>query len=132
MINKNHRTLYIIEFKWSSDRNANFLGVKEDEANEQLEHKSIEMLKAAAPEWTFKQINLVALRRGAVVEDDFYNKLERPSVQAGKMDKILLAHVHCICEAHDTIIRSYYQQIHGSSRADAMTSVENIREQVYE
>jgi len=37
-------------------------------------------------------------RRGAVVEDDFCNKLERLSVQAGKKDKILAAHVQRICE----------------------------------
>ena len=37
-----------------------------------------------------------------VVEDDFYNKLEKLNVQAGKRDKILLAHVQRICEAHDT------------------------------
>jgi len=47
-------------------------------ANEQ--HRSIiEALRAAAPEWTFEQINFVAgpgRRGGAVVEDDFYNKLE--------------------------------------------------------
>jgi len=35
--------------------------------------------KAAAPEWLFEQINF-AVRRGAVVEDDLYNKLERLSV----------------------------------------------------
>ena len=52
VINKNHQTLYILEFKRSSDRNENFLGVKEDEANKQ--HKSIiEALIVAAPEWTF-------------------------------------------------------------------------------
>ena len=55
MINKYHRTLYILEFKRSSDRNMDFLRVKEDEANEQ--HRSIiEALRAAAPEWTFEQI----------------------------------------------------------------------------
>ena len=76
MINKNHRTLYILEFKRSCDRNKDFLRVKEDEAYEQ--HRSIiEALKAAAPKWTFEQINFVAGRRGAVVEDDFYNKLEK-------------------------------------------------------
>jgi len=86
VINKNHRTLYILECKQSSDRNEDFLRAKEDDANEQ--HKSIiEALKAAAPEWTFEQINFVAGRRGAVVEDDFYNKLERLNVQAGKRDK---------------------------------------------
>jgi len=56
VINKNHRTLCILEFKLSSHRNENFLSVKEDKANEQ--HKSIiEALKAAAPrpEWTFGQ-----------------------------------------------------------------------------
>jgi len=81
--NKNHRSLYILEFKRSSGRNEDFLRVKEDEANEQ--NKSIiEALKVAAPEWTSGQINFVAGRRGAVVEDDFYNKLEMLSVQARK------------------------------------------------
>jgi len=65
------------------------------------------------------------------VENDFYNKLERLNVQAGKRDKILLGHVQRICEAHDTVMQSYYQQIHGSSGADATTSMENIGEQVY-
>ena len=65
------------------------------------------------------------------MEDDFYNKLEKLNVQAGERDKILFAHVQRICEAHDTEMRSYYQQIHGSSGADATTSMENIAEQVY-
>jgi hypothetical protein len=70
VINKNHQTLCVLEFKWSSDGNENFLEVKENEANEQ--HKSIiEALNAAALEWTFEQINFVAGRHGAVVEDDF-------------------------------------------------------------
>ena len=88
MIDKNHQNLYILQFKRSSDRNEYFLGVKEDEANEQ--HKSIiEALKAAALEWTFEQINFVAERRGAAVKDDFHNQLERLSVHAEKKDKIL-------------------------------------------
>ena len=65
------------------------------------------------------------------VEDDFYNKLEMLNVQAGKKHNILLAHVQRICEAHNKVMRSYYQQIHGSSEADAMTSMENIGEQVH-
>ena len=73
----------------------------------------------------------MAGRRGAVVEDDFYNKLENLNVQAGKRDKILLVHVQRIFEAHGTVMGSYYQQIHGSSGADATTSIENIGEQVY-
>ena len=49
VINKYHRTLYILKFKRSSDRNKDFLRVKEDEANEQ--HRGIiEALRAAAPE----------------------------------------------------------------------------------
>jgi len=55
----------------------------------------------------------VAGRRGAVVEDDFYNKLERLNVQAGRKSNILAAHVQRICEANDTVMRSYYQQILG-------------------
>ena len=74
-----------------------------------------------------EQISFVAVRRGAVVEDDFFYKLEKLNVQAGKRDKILLVHVQRICEVHDTIMWSYYQQI----GADATTSMENIGEQVY-
>jgi len=65
------------------------------------------------------------------VEDDFYNKLEKLNVQAGKRDKILLAHVQSISEAHKTIMRSYNQQIQGSSGADATMSMESIGEQVW-
>jgi len=97
-----------------------FLRVKEDEAN--VQHKSIiEALKVAAPEWTFVQINFVAGRRGALMEDDFYNKLKKLGVQAGNKDKILAVHVQRICEVHDTVIRFYYKEIHGSSGADATT-----------
>ena len=53
--------------------------MKEDEPNEQ--HRSIlQALKVAAPEWTFEQINFVAGRRGAVVENDFYKKCSKGSV----------------------------------------------------
>ena len=130
MINEYHRTLYILVFKRSSDRNKDFLRVKEDEANEQ--HRSIiEALRAAALEWTFEQINFVAGMRGAVVEEDFYNKLEKLNVQAVNRDKIMLAHMRRICKAHDTVMRSYYQQIHESSGADATTSMENIGEHFF-
>ena len=76
----------------------------------------------------------MAGRRGTVVEDDFYNNLKRLSVQVGNRAKILAAHVQRICEAHhqrhDTVIQSYYQQIHGSSGAEATMSMENLGEQV--
>ena len=129
VINKYHRTLYILEFQWSSDRNMDFLSVKKDEANKQ--HKSIiEARKAAAQEWTFEQINLL---QGAVVQQWKMTSITNSiiNVQAGKKDKTLLSHFQCIYEAHDTIMRSYYQQIHGSSGADSTTSMENIGEQVY-
>jgi len=127
VINKNHRTLNNLKFKRSSDRNEDFLGVKEDEANEQ--HKRIiEALKVAAPEWTFEKIVFVTGRRGAVVEDDFNNKLERLNVQAGKKDKILMAywHVQRIARHSNAILLS----ANGSSGADMRTSMENIVEQV--
>ena len=60
--------------------------VKEDESNEQ-NRSIIEALRAAAPEWTFEQINFVAGRRGAVVEDDFYNKLKNSMYKQGKGTK---------------------------------------------
>ena len=56
---KNHRTLYILKLKRSFEKNEGFLGVKEDEANEQYKN-IIEALKAAALEWTFEQNTFVA------------------------------------------------------------------------
>jgi len=44
------------------------------------------------------------------VEDDCYNKLENLNVRAGKRDKIPLAHVQRIREAHDTVMRSYFHK----------------------
>ena len=124
MINKYHRTLYILEFKRSPDRIKAFLRVKEDEANEQ--HRSIiEALRAAAPEWTFEQINFVAGRRGAVVEDNFYNKLDKLNVHAGKRDKILLAHVQRICEAHDTVKKREQSRQESTTNGKIASSVEN-------
>ena len=105
VINKNNPTLYILELKRSLDRNKDFLGVKEDEANEQ--HTSIiEALKAAAPERTVVTDKFCGREacHDAAMEDDFQNKLERLNAQAGKKDKILAAHAQRICEAHDTII----------------------------
>ena len=55
VINQNHRILYILEFKWSSDRNEDFLVVKEYEAN--VQQKSI---IEALTEWMWEQINFVA------------------------------------------------------------------------
>ena len=43
VINKYHRTLYILEFKRSSRRNKDLLRVKEDDVNEQ--HRSIIVFK---------------------------------------------------------------------------------------
>ena len=86
VIQKNHRTLNILEFKRSSDRNKDFLRVKEDEANEQP-RSIIEALRAAAPEWTFERINFVAGRRGAVVEDNFYNSSKGSVYKQRKMTR---------------------------------------------
>jgi len=135
-INKHHRTLYILEFKRSSGRNKDFLGTKEDEANEQHKHSSIEALKAAAQEWMFEPINFVEGTRthGAVVEDDFYNKLERHNVQAGRRDKtqVLAAHVQRIYKKHDTVLRiasnstiSKYMSRLGLPRQRRWTTLEN-------
>ena len=122
VIIKYHPTLYILEFKRSSDRDKDFLRVKEDEVNKQ--HKSIvEALKAAAPEWTFEQINFVAGRRGAVLNDDSYKKLDKLNVQAGKRDKILLTHVQRICEAHP-IISKYMGRL-GLTRRCRWRTLEN-------
>jgi len=75
-IKEDMQIVYILEFKWSTDRDERFLEVKEVESNEQ--HKSIiGALKAAAPKWKFEQINFVVGHRGLVVESNFYTKLKK-------------------------------------------------------
>jgi len=80
--------------------------VQEAEANEQ--HKSIiGVLRAAAQEWEFEQINFVVGICGSVVKSDFDTKLEKLVVQEGKKDKLLADHVTQVCEAHNRVIVSF-------------------------
>ena len=82
-INEALKIAYILEFKRSTDRDEGFLEVKDAEAHEQ--HKRIiSALKAAALEWEFEQTNFVVGNRGSVVKSDFYTKLNKHDIQAGK------------------------------------------------
>ena len=82
-INEALKIGYILKFKRSTDRDKGFVEVKDAEANEQ--HKSIiGVLKAAAPEWEFEQINFVVGNRGSVVDSDFYTKLKKLDIQEAK------------------------------------------------
>jgi len=111
VIENNYPTLYILEFKRSSDRNIDFLKVKEDEANKQDRSSS---RRSERLPWNGRLYRLI-FWQGVVVQ---YWKMTSMTIsissmsQAGEKDKILLAHVQRICEAHDTVMRSYYQQIH--------------------
>jgi len=74
--------------------------VKDAEANEQ--HKSIiSVLKDAAPEWEFEQIDFVVGNRGSVIESDFYTKLKKLDIQEGGKDTLFADHVTQVCEAHN-------------------------------
>ena len=96
------KILFVLEFKRSTDRVEGFLETKETAANEQ--HSSIiEVLRAVAKEWVVEQINFVAGNRGSVMESDFYEKLGKLDVQAGKKDKIFSDHITQVCEAHGTV-----------------------------
>ena len=55
-INVALQIVYVLEFKWSTDRDEGFLEVKDTEAHEQRK-SIIGALKAAAPEWEFEQFN---------------------------------------------------------------------------
>jgi len=126
------KRVLILECKRSTDRVEGFLETKETAANEQ--HSSIiEVLRAVANEWVVEQINFVAGNRGSVMESDFYEKLGKLDVQAGKKDKIFSDHITQVCEAHGQVISSYLQQIHGSPGTDARGSSQknNIGENVY-
>ena len=105
--------MFFLEFKQSTDREEGFLKVKEAAAKEQ--HSSIiEVFRAVADGWAVEHVNFVVGNRGSVMEGDFYEKLEKLDVEAEKKDNIFSDHVTQICEAHDRVILSYLQQIHGS------------------
>ena len=127
------KILFVLEFKRSTDRVEEFLETKEAAANEQ--HSSIiEVLRAVTNEWVVEQINFVSGNRGSVMESNFYEKLEKLDVQAGKKDKIFSDHLTQVCEAHGQVISSYFQQIHECPGTDAKGSSlkNNIWENVYE
>ena len=106
---------YVLEFQRSTDRDEEFLQVKEAEANEQ--HKSIiGALKAGALEWEFEKINFVMDNRTSVVESDFYTKLKKLDVQGGKKDKLFADYVTRVCKAHNQVIVTFLQQVQGGVR----------------
>jgi len=88
-------------------------------------------LKAAAPEWKFEHINFVVGNRGSVVESDYYTKLKKLDIQEGKKDKLFVDHVTQVCEAHNRVIVSFFQQVQGGTRPTTEGSRENIGPSVH-
>ena len=124
------KRLFVLEFKWSSNRVEGFLVTKEAAVNKQ--HSSIiEGLRAVADGWVVEQINFVAGNRGSVMEIDFSEKLEKLDVQAGKKEKIFYDHLTQVCEAHNRVMLSYHQQIQGSPGVNARGSKDDIGQNVY-
>ena len=127
VINKYHRKLHILEFKRASDRNLDFLRVNEDETNEQ--HRSImKALRAAAPEWTFEQINFVTGRRGAVVEDVSITCSKGSMYTTRFWRRMCNAYAKHMTQQFNPTISKYRIS---SSGADATMSMKNDGEQVY-
>jgi len=69
--------------------------------------------------------------RRSVVESDFYAKLKKLDVQAGKKDKLSADHVTQACEAQNRVIVSFLQQVQGDTRPTTEGSRENIGHNVH-
>ena len=69
--------------------------------------------------------------RGSVVESDFYTKLTKLDVQAGKIDKLFADHVIQVFEAHNRVIVSFLQQVQEGTRPTTEGSRENIGHNVH-
>jgi len=117
----------ILVFRLSTDSDEVFLEVKEAEAKEQRK-STIGALRVAAPTWVFEQIKLVV---GTVVESNFYTKLKKLDVQEGKKERLCAEHVTQVCKAHDPVIVSFLQQVHGLARPNTEGSRENIWQNVH-
>ena len=129
-INEDMQNVYVLEFQRSTDRDEEFLEVKEAEANEQ-QKSIIGALKAAAPEFEFEKINFVMDNRASVVESDFYTKLKKLDVQEGKKDKLFADCVTRVCKAHNRVIVTFLQQVQGGVRPTTEGSRENIGHDVH-
>ena len=69
--------------------------------------------------------------RGSVLKIDLYTKLNKLDVQEGKKDKLFADHVTQICEAHNWVIVSFLQQVHGGMRPTTQESRQNIDHNVH-
>ena len=69
--------------------------------------------------------------RGSVVENDFYTKLKKLDIQEGKKDKMFADHVTQVCEAHNQVIVSFFQQVQGGTRPTTEGLRENIEHNVH-
>jgi len=66
-----------------------------------------------------------------VVEGDFYTKLKKLDIQEGKKDNLFADHVTQVCEAHNRVIVSFFQQEPGCMRPTTEGSRENIGHTVH-
>ena len=64
--------------------------------------------------------------RGSVVESDLYTKLKKLDVQEGKKDNLFTDHVTQVCEAHNRVTVSFFQQVQGGTRPTTEGLRENI------
>ena len=69
--------------------------------------------------------------RGSVVESDVYTTLTKLDVQEAKKDKLFADHVTQVCEAHNQVIVSFFQQVQRSARPTTERSRENIGHNVH-
>jgi len=111
-INAALQIVYILEFKWSTDREKWLLEVKEAKASEQYKG-IIGALRAVAPKWEFEQ--MVVGNRRSTVESAFYTNLKTLDAKEGKKDKLFANHVTQVCETHDQVILSFLEGLDPST-----------------
>ena len=114
-INRDKSIIYITEFKRTMDLRASFHANAEDRANKQHEWLTKTLTRAVAEKgWEVQTVIFTGGTIGSVKIDKFEHNLTALEVKKKELATIRKMHARALLEAHDTVLRAYYEALYAS------------------
>ena len=106
---------YIKEFKRTMDLRPSFQAKAEDRANRQHEWLTKPLTRAVAEKgWEVQTVIFTGGTMGSVKIDKFEHNLTALEVKKKEWATIRKMHARALLEAHDTVLRAYYEALYAS------------------
>jgi hypothetical protein len=112
---KKSSIVFIKEFKRTMDLRPNFQAKSEDRAKKQHKWFTETLSRAVAQKgWEVQTVIFTGGTMGSVKIDRFEQNLTTLEVKKKAWATILMMHARALLEAHDTVLRAYYDAVYAS------------------